>query len=49
MKRSLYEENIVYSYVVVVSQAVFMRRYQFFRGIVEVYNMMERGVLKFGL
>ena len=49
MRRGLDQENIVYSSVLVVSQAVLMRQYQFFRAVIKVSNMVERRVSKYGL
>ena len=49
MLRGLDEENIVYSSVLVISRAVLIRRYQFFHAVIEVYNMVDRGVPNYGL
>ena len=43
------EYNIVYFSVPVVSLAVLIRRYQFFIDIIEVSNMVEWVVPKYGL
>ena len=39
----------MYSSVIVIYQAVLIRQYQFFCAVIEVYNMVERGVPKYGL
>ena len=49
MRRGLDEENIVYSSVLAVYQAVLMRQYQFFRVLIEVSNMVKMGVSNYGL
>ena len=35
--------------IIFVSQAVLMRRYQFFGAVIDVSNMVERGVRKYEL
>ena len=49
VQRGLYEENIVYLSVNVIYLAVLMRRYQLFLAVIELPNMTEIGVLKYGL
>ena len=49
MRRGLDEENIVYMSMLVISQAVLIRQYQFYRADIEVSNIVERGVPKYGL
>ena len=49
MRRGLDEEKIVWVYVLVISQAVLMRQYQCFLAVIEVSNMVERGVTKYVL
>ena len=49
VRRGLDEEKIVYSSTTVVSLAVLIRRYHFFIAVIEVSNMMERGVPRYGL
>ena len=36
-------------YVLVISQSILIGQYQFFRAVIEMYNMLDRGVLKYGL
>ena len=43
VRRDLHEEKIV------VSQAVLMRKYQYFGAVLEVSNMVERGVWRYEL
>ena len=47
--RGLDENKIVYSSTHFIHQGVLMRRYQFFCAIIDVYNMLEWGVPKYGL
>ena len=49
MQRGLYEEKIVYFSVSVVSIEVLIRQYQIFLALIDVSNMTERGVPKYGL
>ena len=42
-------KNLLCLSVLVISRAVLMMRYQFFGAVIEVYNMVERGVLKYEL
>ena len=49
VQRVLDDEKILYSSVHVVYLAVLIRRYHFFLAVIEVSNMMVRGVLKYGL
>ena len=49
VRRVLDEDNLLYLSVLLVSRAVSMRRYQFLRTFIEVSNMAERDVLKYGL
>ena len=46
--RGLYEEKIVYLSMPVVSLAVLIRQYHFFLAVIELSNMMERGLLEYG-
>ena len=39
----------MYSSVIVIYQAVLIRQYQFFCAVFEVFNMVERGLSKYGL
>ena len=45
----LYVENIVHLSLLVISRVVLMRHCQFSRAVIEVYNMVERCVPKYGL
>ena len=49
VRRFLDEDNILYFSVLLVSRAVLMRRYQFLRTVIEVSNVVERDVSKYGL
>ena len=49
VRRGYDDESIVYSSMLIVFRAVFIRRYQFFRSMIEVSNIVERGVPKYGL
>ena len=44
MQKGLYEEKLVHSSVLVVTRSVLMRRYQCFGAVIEVSNIVERGV-----
>ena len=49
VRRGFDAEKIVYLSVPVVSLEVFLRGYQFYLAVIEVSNIIERGVPKYGL